>query len=243
MNSRVSKDCTRRQALAAVGIGLVLAGCSGPRRRRPPLSDDPIWTGRDRDPWPSEDARSDADPIRIEVSRDVTPNVLPRSRWTRESPNLSLSNPMGSISRITIHHDGMPPVTLRSERDVAARIEAIRQSHVRRGWADIGYHYVVDPQGRIWQARPRSLQGAHVKYNNEHNLGVLVLGNFMEQYPTQQALAALDAFVVANMHRFRVPMNSLYTHQELAATACPGTHLQSHMVQAREWRGSIAARV
>jgi hypothetical protein len=35
--------------------------------------------------------------------------------------------------------------------------------------ADIGYHYTIDPTGRIWEGRPVQYQGAHVKMNNEHN--------------------------------------------------------------------------
>jgi len=147
---------------------------------------------------------------------------------------------MGRVTRITVHHDGMPPVTLRSEHDVTRRIESIRRSHLGQGWADIGYHYIIDPMGNVWQGRPRSLQGAHVKYNNENNLGVLVLGNFMEQRPTPQALAALDGFVASNMRFFNVPLDRVHTHRELRPTACPGTYLQSHMAYARTRTGSIA---
>lgn len=225
----------------ATAGGLVLSACST-TRRRPALSTDPIWSDAERrstyEPLPKPAVP--AEPI---PSHDFTasPRVMPRAAWTREDPKLYLANPMGAITRITVHHDGMPPVELRSQADVAARIDLIRRSHLQRGWADIGYHYVVDPQGRVWQGRPRNLQGAHVKNNNENNLGVLVLGNFMEQYPTPAATGALDAFVIANMRLFRVPDARVYTHQEINPTACPGTHLQAHMVKARGRGGAIAA--
>src|SRR5437762_8205698 len=99
--------------------------------------------------------------------------VIPRAAWARTGIARPYDiYPIGGINRITVHHDGMPPVTLRSQGDVASRIESIRQAHVHaRGWADIGYHYVVDPSGRVWEGRPVRFQGAHVKDQNENNLG------------------------------------------------------------------------
>lgn len=106
-------------------------------------------------------------------------------------------------------------------------------------WADIGYHYVIDPQGRIWEGRPTNLQGAHVKDTNEHNLGIMCMGNFDQQAPSAAQVAALDAFVVDQMRRYRVPITRVYTHQELNRSACPGRNLQAYMLQTRR-TGQIA---
>lgn len=108
------------------------------------------------------------------------------------------------------------------------------------GWADIGYHYVVDPAGRVWEARPIQLQGAHVKYNNEGNLGVMVMGNFEEQYPTSAASASLDDFVAELMRRHGVGVGRVYTHREIRPTACPGRNLQRVMESARSRGGALA---
>lgn len=239
MNPIVDHNLTRRQILAtgAAGLGFVLTGCASRRRR--PLSRDPIWPEGDPAGSPSSPDRVVTSPHQPLPSG--MPQVIDRSRWASAGPVTSLANPMGSITRITIHHDGMPPVSLRTERDAAERIERIRAAHRGQGWADIGYHYVIDPQGRVWRARPRSLQGAHVKYNNENNLGIMVLGNFMIQEPTPAALSSLDVFVVGNMRRFNVTPDRVYTHQELRATACPGTSLQSYMVRTRS-RGGVMYR-
>ena len=40
---------------------------------------------------------------------------------------------------------------------------------------------------------------------------------------------ALANLLRTTMHRHRVPLQSIYTHQELKPTACPGTRLQAHM--------------
>ncbi|MBM4108402.1 MAG: N-acetylmuramoyl-L-alanine amidase [Phycisphaerae bacterium] len=166
--------------------------------------------------------------------------VMPRSSWTSAQPILRLADPMGSISRVTVHHDGMPPVTLRSQAEVARRIEQIRKAHVTgRGWADIGYHYVIDPTGRVWEGRPLRLQGAHVQDNNPGNMGVLVMGNFDEQSPTSAAREALDAFLADQVMRYRVPVSRVYTHQELKRTACPGRNLQRYMLDTRTRSGRL----
>lgn len=173
---------------------------------------------------------------------DTTPQgIVSRSQWTRTGVARPFDiNPMNGVRRITIHHDGMPPTTLNNSSRVAARIEQIRQSHVGgRGWADIGYHYIVDPQGRVWEGRALRYQGAHVKDQNENNLGILVLGNFDVQTPSSSALASLDKFVVTQMQRYNISLSNVRTHQERDQTACPGRMLQSYMVRTRSGSGAM----
>lgn len=173
----------------------------------------------------------------------IPTGVMSRSQWTSKGvarPNDV--NPIGSIKRITIHHDGMPPTNLNSTNAVRARLEQVRASHVNgRGWADIGYHYAIDPSGRVWEARSVRYQGAHVKDQNENNLGILVLGNFDQQSPTSAATTALDRFVANQMTRYGVPMSRVRTHQELAPTECPGRSLQRYFVRSRSNGGQLAS--
>ncbi len=172
----------------------------------------------------------------------LPPSVIPRRTWTTADTIAARANPMVRVRSITVHHDGMPPVSLRSRQDVMRRLEIIRRSHVNtRGWADIGYHFVVDPLGNVWEARPLIYQGAHVKDHNERNMGVMVLGNFDEQAPTRRALVSLDTFLIAQMTRFGIPVAQIVTHQELAPTACPGRSLQRYMVQTRGYSGVLTA--
>jgi hypothetical protein len=173
--------------------------------------------------------------------------VMPRSAWTRAGvANPRDINPLNGVRRITVHHDGMPPVDLRGQGDVAQRLEQIRRAHITRRdqpFADIGYHYIIDPQGRVWEGRSIRYQGAHVKDNNENNLGIMVLGHFNHQRPTPQALAALDRFVAVQMARHNVPLGRVMTHQEIKPTECPGSNLQRYMVQTRGRGGALALAV
>jgi len=242
MVDSVFHNLTRRDALRLsliAGLGAAGIGCStseADRRReafknREPLPDPhqpmaPSPTYAERYPAPT------ADPW--------TGKVIPRSSWTNEPPITRLADPMRGVSRITIHHDGMSPFYDTDQASAEHRIELIRRSHLGRGWADIGYHYVVDPAGRIYSARPIALQGAHVKYNNEHNLGVMVLGNYESQQLTPAARSALASFVASRMDVYEVQTKRVLTHQEIRPTACPGRSLQDFMIQTRRHGGALA---
>ena len=134
----------------------------------------------------------------------------------------------------------MPPVWLSNRQDVASRIDLIRQSHHSNGWGDIGYHYIVDPFGQVWEGRPLMYQGAHVKDQNVRNLGVLALGNFESQRPTSAQVSTLERFLVYQMRANRVPVTRVQTHRELASTLCPGRNMQYAMNQLRGGSGTLA---
>jgi len=235
---------TRRQTIlagAGLALGALLTGCAS--------------GGKGKDiavPWPDQQrtlpklrpvpAPINASPTRTASAPTAAQGVIPRSRWATQPPKWSMSKPLNGISRITVHHDAFNSVGLTRESAVAARIESIRRAHRQRGseWVDIGYHYIIDPAGRVWEGRPLSIEGAHVSKTNEHNLGICVLGNFDEQRPTSEALATLDSFVAYQARQYRVSMRNVFTHQELKPTACPGRNLQRYMVETRSGRGRMA---
>ena len=75
--------------------------------------------------------------------------VMARASWTSAEPKWSRSKPMNGVQRITVHHDALNAAGLRGQSAAAARLESIRRSHLARGseWVDIGYHYIIDPDG------------------------------------------------------------------------------------------------
>lgn len=231
------------------GVGLVLASCQTTVKRATSLPN-PLWPDQDPSSLPASRAASRTVVIQqpaAPVSRGpvvdvgVPTGVMPRSAWTSAKPLRGVADPMGGVTRITVHHSGMDSAGLDSQGEVARILDSIRRAHMARGkqWADIGYHYLIDPSGRVWEGRPVDLQGAHVKEHNEHNLGICVLGNFDQQSPSGQSLAALDRFVASQMRRFRVAHTRVYTHQEIMPTECPGRQLQRHMLAARSGRGTL----
>lgn len=162
-------------------------------------------------------------------------HVIPRTTWAKSAPVPSRLNLMGNVSRITVHHEGCPePVEFADVRSTSARLELIRTVHVRdRQWGDIGYHFIIDRAGRVWEARPLQYQGAHVKNNNEHNIGIMLMGNFDIQRPTDAQTSALRQTVIALRRQHMVNMRYVKTHQEINPTRCPGKFLQERLVSLR----------
>ena len=167
--------------------------------------------------------------------------AIGRESWAKGQPSAGRLNKMGRVDRITVHHEGSPTVVTFTDVDATkARLEAIRKYHAdRNGWGDIGYHYVVDRAGRLWEARQVMYQGAHVRDHNEHNLGIMVLGNFERQTPTEVQLATLAGTVQALRRQYRVPVSSVKSHREWSATSCPGKYLQPSFSAMRS-NGSFA---
>ncbi len=234
-------SCNRRKILVSgllAATGLVLPSCASRRGSSTATLPGPAWPHERKVAVKAEAVTAPAG--KAEALEIGQLRVIPRTAWTRERPTIGDTNPMNGIKAITVHHDGMPPEHIRSQGEAASRLELIRVSHVQsRGWADIGYHLIVDPQGRIWQGRPMNLQGAHVKDYNPNNLGVLMMGNFEEQHPTREALATLDQLLAQQAQSNRVSLNAIRTHQEWASTACPGRHLQAYMNATRSGSGRL----
>ena len=167
--------------------------------------------------------------------------LVQRSDWSRGNPVPSLMDRMLPINKITVHHDGMSPFTATAQSAAAARIEAIRRAHRNQNWGDIGYHFLIDPSGRVWEGRPLAWQGAHVKDNNEGNIGICVLGNYEQQSITDRQAFALDNFLASTMRQYRIAKNRVYTHREFRPTACPGRSLQARMDTMRTSRSAALA--
>ena len=52
----------------------------------------------------------------------------------------------------------------------------IRQWHLRRGWSDVGYHYIIGIDGEIQSGRSVQMQGAHTRSFNEDSIGIAYVG-------------------------------------------------------------------
>ncbi len=165
----------------------------------------------------------------------TTFGVIPRSAWTRQGPNMATIAPMNGVKLITFHHSGDPkPFASTDYAQTAQHLEYVREYHRSRNFQDIGYHYAIDPAGRIWQLRSPSYQGEHVRNNNEHNLGIVVLGNFDLQAMTQAQKDRVKVFGTLVRKQCGLPINRVYTHQEIVSTDCPGHDMQPYMVQVRK---------
>ncbi|MBC8201955.1 MAG: N-acetylmuramoyl-L-alanine amidase [Planctomycetes bacterium] len=173
----------RRTFLLASALFLV--GCG--RNKVTSTLPSPIWSG-------TTPPTLDLPPKNVVLPEPTKMiGAISRSTWAKGQPIPRHMNRMLPTRFITVHHDGMSAFTSTSKSSAASRLETIRKSHLRRDggrWGDIGYHFAIDPAGRLWQARPLAWQGAHVRAKNEGNIGVVVLGNFERQAANRAQLAA-----------------------------------------------------
>lgn len=151
------------------------------------------------------------------------PSVHGRAEWGAVAPAQPYS-PDPLPWRVTLHHtDGKYTRTL-AESEAEARF--IQDFHIHgRGWNDIAYHFLVDPEGTILEGRPEGVLGAHTLSNNEGNVGIVLLGTYhppVNNRPTQaqlESVAALGRYLVA---RYGIDPKSLKGHRDYKLTDCPG---------------------
>ena len=229
----------RRTLLLTAGA-LVLSACALPRRSRQRYGQDRYGRARLPErrtcvapPTPLVEGRDDAgrEPVLTEgdvVSRRVLPEadyeIIPRASWGA-APLRDNHDPMAGVRRITVHHTAeLPAMSERSDAELVKGVQRFHQDD--RGWADIGYHYLLGRDGRVYEGRELHVQGAHAGGgNNVENLGVSVIGDFSSGLPTKQTMAALERFLVHQMARHEVGADQLFGHREFKATACPGDAL------------------
>ncbi len=119
-------------------------------------------------------------------------DILPRRAWTSSPAAIPNWRPMNGVTRLTVHHSGDgKPFLATSTTDTIRHLQLVRQAHLQRGMVDIAYHFAVDRAGRVWQLRSLVYEGQHVRpskdrriFWNEHNIGIVTLGDFNLQSPT-----------------------------------------------------------
>jgi hypothetical protein len=146
--------------------------------------------------------------------------------------------PMGKPYRITIHHSSHDATKFgyaaRSATATAEIIRGMRNYQVNeKHWEDIAYHFIIDPRGEIWEARPLRFQGAHALGHNEGNIGICLIGNYEIRTPNVAQVKSLKWLVDYTRKKYAIPRNRLYGHEELKATDCPGKNLMRIVAEMR----------
>lgn len=175
------------------------------------------------------------------VASDTRPPVPqrthPRSEWAATEPDVDVLQPMPSIRRVTLHWTGeQEPRMPRSDSEVIAQLRHLRREHVESiGWGDIGYHYLVDGRGEVWEGRSLAYQGDHAGgAENRANVGVaLLLGEGAQLTP--EARSGLERLLDQLRHEHGLTAEAIIGHSDLKSTACPGPQIKTFL---REYRSS-----
>jgi len=171
----------------------------------------------------------------------IAPELHDRAEWGAASFRgipIPLNRP--DYEEMTLHHTaGFSAVTLAEGLEQVRRIQDFHQNG--RGWSDIGYQFLMDQEGRLYQGRPfynpsvpfedgpPLSQGAHVGGNNRGNIGLSLMGCYhppegpnCRDVMTGAARDSLVATYAFLSERYDVDPDLLAGHRDFNATSCPG---------------------
>jgi hypothetical protein len=129
------------------------------------------------------------------------------------------SNLREKLNTIVIHHSALSHAG-------PAEIQALHMD--RRGYADIAYHFLIDPDGVIYEGRDIHIRGAHVQGYNTGSVGVVLLGNFNAEPPTSAQIESLTGLVDYLRYTYGIRFlagHKDYPGQSPDGTECPGDNL------------------
>jgi N-acetylmuramoyl-L-alanine amidase len=198
-------------------------------------------------------------PIR-QVAFAGSPKIVPRSGWKADEKIVRGAPRYAPVLRFAIVHHTAGSSTYRSEES-AAIVRGIELYHVKaNGWDDIGYNFLVDRYGQVFEGRGGGLQrnviGAHAEGFNTGSVGIAVLGTYSGKAPTPEAENALARLLAWRLDVGHVDpassamvtsggnakvragagvyMRAISGHRDAGFTACPGNALYARLRQLRE---------
>ena len=176
------------------------------------------------------------------------PSIVTRSQWGADE-DIRRNNPSYGERIVAgfVHHTAGANDYSRDEADNVVR--AVYSYHVQsRGWSDIGYNFLVDKYGTVYEGRyggiTRAVVGAHASGFNTNTFGVSLMGNFVNVRPPAAMVSALRGLLAwkYDLHHVNVagtvgyaengsgPMvtlDRLSGHRDVGSTSCPGGYAYS----------------
>ena len=185
----------------------------------------------------------------------VVPSIVPRSEWgANESIRRSPPAYAPEVKFAIVHHTAGRNDYTRAQ--AAAIVRGIQLFHVQsNGWNDIGYNFLVDRFGTIYEGRyggvDRNVIGAHALGFNTGSVGIALLGTYGNATPSaaaQDAIARLTAwrldlahvdpastltFISGGSEKYApdapVTVRAVSGHRDTGSTECPGNALYARL--------------
>jgi len=155
------------------------------------------------------------------AKQDIT--IIPRSEWNAAEPRpFKQHTPV----RITVHHEG---TKLEVTDDAAKKIMNIQKWGMGpdRNWVDIPYHFLIAPDGKIYEGRNVNTVGeTATEYDPAGHLLITCLGNLEVQEVGREQLQSLIKLVAYCSEKYKIPSETISTHRDNSKqTTCPGKNL------------------
>lgn len=226
-----------------------------------------VWVGRTGDGTarPAVAARPAV------VHPAARPPIVPRSRWldaesTHEQPPARYDD---RVVAVFVHHTDSPNGYACADAPRIIRYLYAGQTGARQ-WDDIGYNFLVDRCGTIYEGRAggvdRPVTGAHAQGFNHRTAGVAAIGTFTAGTPVPRAMtdsiAALTAWKLGlsdvdpratvrlvssnDLARYAAGTSAvlptLAGHNDGFMTSCPGAALTARLPEIRELAARLQGR-
>ena len=158
------------------------------------------------------------------------PVIISREEWGAEDPKGSYSyHPY--FDKLTLHHAAC--CSADDLEEGKTQVYWIQDFHQNgRGWNDIGYHFLVDRAGNIYQGRPETVIGAHVGGANTGNIGVCLLGCYhppeascFQTITPESRQSIVEIFSWVSDTYGQSPSVLLGHRDYFGTTACPGDNI------------------
>ena len=179
------------------------------------------------------------------------PSIISRAGWgADESLRTTCSNGTydTTVKAAVIHHTAGSNDY--AAADSASIVRGIYAYHVlTNGWCDIGYNFLIDKYGQIFEGRfggiDKAVHGAHAGLWNTDTMGVSFMMNTMTVQPSDASMASavsLLAWKLGGFYRDPEGFTTLvgatqpviFGHGDVMATACPGTYLHARLQELRD---------
>jgi uncharacterized protein with LGFP repeats len=159
--------------------------------------------------------------------------------------------------KFVIHHTAGE----KANENPMAYLRAIQYYHAKdRGWGDIGYNYLIDSQGNIYEGRKGGdgVVAGHAYLRNRNTIGIAILGCYDNQdnqkknstcnTPTQlteETKIALNKLIAAKSREFNIDplaesefhgqiLPNVIGHKDVGNTTCPGNLIYETLPQTRQ---------
>ncbi|MFH7595630.1 peptidoglycan recognition protein [Streptomyces racemochromogenes] len=187
------------------------------------------------------------------------PRVVPRADWGAAEDDRSPVVHGRDVEAVFVHHTAQ--TNAYDCADSPAIVRGLQVLHQRaNGWKDLGYNYVVDKCGTVFEGRAggsdRPVTGAHTLGFNTDTLGVAVIGRYTDEEAPPAALEAVARLAAWALRRYghdprstvtltssvdngrfrrgeRVTVDRISGHRDVFATECPGTALYGRLPELR----------
>ena len=177
------------------------------------------------------------------------PQIYTRAQWgANEKMRDASSLRYGTVQTGFVHHT--VNANNYSEADVPALLRGIYAYHTKsRGWSDIGYNFLVDRFGRIWEGRyggiTKNPVGAHTLGYNDVAFAMSAIGNFEIAQPSQAIINSFASLFAWKLSLYNIPANAtglrvknktfqaINGHRDAGSTDCPGKYLYAKLPEIR----------